>query len=143
MKWICALLVGVAACGTDLDLDGIWQYSISGDIASSQNGYCQTGVLAGTGQVQIALGDGQLGADASTRCMSSGGTGCDTTPCLHTVAWDCMFASNGDATCTPSEDGHAIASAFVLGKCSMNSCTMSGGPYAIITDVTIDLTRQR
>jgi hypothetical protein len=146
MKYL-VLFVLVSGCSSSVTLDGIWQFDVTGDIAATGTapGACAAGMISGSGQVQIVDNAGSFGADAKASCIAPPGEGCDLTPCLNTMGFDCSFADNGDATCTASVDGGAtIANAFLLGTCTSSACTITAATLSSdFSNVSIALTRQR
>lgn len=138
-------VVVLAGCTQSVDPDGIYQYTMKGDIQPSRGGYCLAGMIDEAAQVQIVGSEGSMGADASTNCNAPSGGGCDSIPCGHTIGFHCTFESDGNVSCTPSIDGGTpITSVFALGTCTSSTCSITSPPINdTYTNIDIEMVRQR
>ena len=140
MRALSLLLLTLCACPTDPD--GIYQYTMTGDIQVHLDGYCGSGTINNTAQVQVSGGAATMSAPARSSCTP---LPCDNLPCWRQLNFDCTF-SGEDVTCTPSRDnsGGPIAGVFALGKCTSSSCSIMSPPIEnTYTNVDIEMTRQR
>lgn len=140
MRALPMLLLMLAGC-LPPDPNGIYQYTMTGDIAAWHDGYCSAGTINGTAQAQVSGDATTLSADASTSCTIPP---CDNIPCYRTINFDCTF-SGADVTCTPRfSNTNTIGGVFALGKCTDTSCSITSPPILdTYTNIDIEMTRQR